>query len=57
MGSAYQIHMENKLGSITKGKFADMIVLNQNIFKVPITSVDQTKVLKTIFNGKVVYTK
>jgi predicted amidohydrolase YtcJ len=57
MGSAYQIHMENKVGSITKGKYADMIVLDQNIFKVPITKVDQTKVLTTIANGKVVYTK
>jgi predicted amidohydrolase YtcJ len=57
LGSAYQLHMENKLGTITRGKFADMIVLDQNIFKVPIAKVDQTKVLTTIFNGKVVYKK
>jgi predicted amidohydrolase YtcJ len=57
LGSAYQIHMEKKLGTITKGKFADMIVLDQNIFKVPVTQVDQTKVLTTVFNGKVVYEK
>lgn len=57
LGSAYQLHMENKLGTITRGKFADMIVLDQNIFKVPIEKVDQTKVLTTIVNGKVVYKK
>ncbi len=57
LGSAYQLHMENKLGTITRGKFADMIVLDQNIFKVPIAKVDQTKVLTTIVNGKVVYKK
>jgi hypothetical protein len=49
--------MDTKVGSITKGKFADMIVLDQNIFKVPIAKVDQTKVAMTIFNGKVVYKK
>ena len=57
MGSAYQFHMEKKVGSIAKGKYADMIVLDQNIFKVPVEKVDQTKVLTTIFNGKVVYKK
>ena len=57
LGSAYQLHMEKNLGTITPGKFADMIVLDQNIFKVPIAKVDQTKVLTTIFNGKVVYKK
>lgn len=57
LGSAYQLHMEKKLGSITRGKFADMIVLDQNIFKVPVEKVDQTKVLTTILAGKVVYKK
>jgi predicted amidohydrolase YtcJ len=57
LGSAYQFHMEKKVGSITKGKYADLIVLDQNLFKVPVEKVDQTKVLTTIFNGKVVYKK
>jgi len=57
LGSAYQIAMDTKVGSITKGKFADMIVLKKNIFKIPITEVDQTEVVMTIFNGKVVYKK
>ena len=39
------------------GKYADLIVLDQNLFKVPVQNVDQTKVLETIFNGKVVYRK
>lgn len=42
------------MGSITKDKFADMIVLDQNIFRVPITAVDHTKVLTTISSGEAV---
>ena len=57
LGSAYQIHMEKKLGTITKGKYADLIVLNQNILKVPVEKVDQTKVVLTVANGKVVHAK
>ena len=42
-------------GSIETGKYADFIVLDRNLFDVPITSVSETKVLLTVFEGQVVH--
>ena len=39
----------------TLGKLADIIVLDRNIFEVPITSVHDTKVLITMVGGEVVH--
>ena len=47
----------DKIGSIKKGKLADFIVLNQNIFDVPITELYLTRVERTVLGGNVVYTK
>ena len=55
MGSAYNQHRENEIGSIEVGKFADFIVTDQNIFEVPIQEVHKTKVLSTVLGGKDVY--
>jgi hypothetical protein len=46
---------ENELGSIEKGKAADMVVLNRNLFKIDPESIIDTKVVYTIFAGKIVY--
>jgi dihydroorotase-like cyclic amidohydrolase len=40
------------LGSIEEGKLADFIIIDQNIFEIPIETLYQTKVLNTIVNGK-----
>ena len=45
----------DKLGSIEVGKLADFIVIDQNIFEVPIESVKDTKVDLTVVGGKVVF--
>ncbi len=37
------------------GKLADMIVLSQNLFEIPATDIDSTKVILTLFGGKVVF--
>ncbi len=44
-------------GSIEAGKWADMIVLNHNLFEIPATDIHKTEVKKTIFKGRVVYQK
>jgi predicted amidohydrolase YtcJ len=43
------------LGSIEMGKVANMIVLSQNLFDIPKTEIGKTQVLKTVFQGRVVY--
>ncbi|NLB17434.1 MAG: amidohydrolase family protein [Syntrophomonadaceae bacterium] len=55
INGAYQLYREDKVGSIEKGKLADLIVVDQDIFKVDPLKIDQTKVLTTIFNGKPVF--
>ena len=55
LDSAYLMNIEKEVGSIEVGKWADMIVLSQNLFKVPVEQIDSTKVLLTVFNGKAVY--
>ena len=43
------------LGTISPGKWADMIVLDRNIFDVNPLEIHDTKVDMTLFDGKVVY--
>jgi len=43
------------VGAIKPGLFADLIVLDRNPFKVPITTVHDTKVQTAMINGDVVY--
>ena len=56
---AWVLGAEDELGSIENGKFADMIVLDQNLFDLEkakrLDRIGLTRVLKTIVGGKVVY--
>jgi len=45
------------LGSITPGKFADLIVLDQDIYRIDPEFIAQTQIEITFFNGKIVYDK
>ena len=55
INAAYEMHHEQVRGSIEAGKDADLIVIDQNLFKVPVTQISETRVLMTILGGKVVY--
>jgi hypothetical protein len=55
LGGAYSMRKENELGSIEKGKAADMVVLNRNLLEIDPGSIIDTKVVYTIFGGRVVY--
>ncbi len=55
VNGAYQLYREDSIGSLETGKFADMIVVDQDIFKVNPLDIDKTEVLTTIFDGDVVY--
>ena len=55
INNAWQVRMEDKLGSIEEGKLADMIVIDRNLFEVPVTDIHGTKVLETIRGGQTVY--
>ncbi len=55
--SARSIGMEEKLGSLETGKYADMIVLDTNILTAKEEEIKNAKVLVTILNGKIIYKK
>lgn len=55
INSAYVMRQEDKAGSIEVGKFADLIVINQNLFEIATDQIGQTKVLLTLLSGKEVY--
>jgi predicted amidohydrolase YtcJ len=55
INGAYQLYREKSIGSLESGKYADLIVVDQDIFKANPLNIDKTQVLTTIFNGKVVY--
>lgn len=46
---------EEKLGSISAGKKADFIVLDRNLFEIPVEDLWKTKVERTVVNGDIVY--
>jgi predicted amidohydrolase YtcJ len=54
-GGAYSSFQEKTLGKILPGYTADIIVFSQNLFEIPSMDIYKTKVLLTIFNGKIVY--
>jgi predicted amidohydrolase YtcJ len=55
-GSAYAAFTDSKVGTLEKGKEADLAVLSQDLFTVPGESIAKTKVVTTMVAGKVVYT-
>ena len=55
MHGARAMRMEDRIGSIEPGKLADLIVLERNIFEIPIEDVADTTIRQTYFEGKLVY--
>lgn len=52
---AKQLFMDEKIGKIEQGYYADLVVLEEDITKKDIQKVKDTKVMMTIMNGEVVF--
>lgn len=52
---AYQMGTENTRGSIAVGKYADFILINQNVLECDKYELYKTKVIMTFFEGRCVY--
>src|SRR5688572_16599302 len=55
LGSAYAEFAENRKGSITPGKLADLVILSKDIFKVPAREILDTRPVLTMVGGRVVH--
>ncbi len=52
---AYAAFQEKVLGSLTPGKYADFVVLDQDLMRIPVELILHTKVLQTWVGGVKVY--
>lgn len=53
--AARQMFLEQKIGSIEVGKYADLAVWDRDFYSVPTAEIKDAKCLMTIFDGKVVF--
>lgn len=55
LNGAYVMRQEDKVGSIEVGKLADFVILDKNLFDIEPNTINQTKIVTTVFNGEVIY--
>ena len=53
--AAYQLHMEDEIGSLEVGKKADVVVLDGNLFEKDAYEIHNTQVIMTVMDGAIVY--
>jgi len=56
-GNAYAVFAERKWGVLAPGYFADVVILDHNLFTMPPESLNTAKVTMTIAGGKVVFSR
>lgn len=55
INSAYVSHIEDRSGSLVVGKSADLVVLDRDLFKIPVDEISKAQVLLTLFAGEAVH--
>jgi predicted amidohydrolase YtcJ len=55
INAAFTNRNEKDTGSIEVGKFADLVVLDQNLFEIEVRDISETRALMTLFQGRVVH--
>jgi hypothetical protein len=53
--AAFAAHQENDRGTIAAGKFADLVVLSEDIMRGPPEAILRSRVSATIVGGAIVY--
>ena len=55
INGAVAVGKEKASGSLEEGKYANFIVLDRNMFEIPIADISETRVLRTVFEGGTVF--
>ncbi len=53
--AAHQMFLDEKIGSIAVGKYADLAVWDRDIYTIPTADIKDMRCILTIFNGDIVY--
>ncbi|MGE0442117.1 MAG: amidohydrolase [Gemmatimonadales bacterium] len=53
--AAHQMFLDDKIGSIEVGKYADLAVWDRNPYAVPTADLKDMRCLLTVFDGRIVY--
>lgn len=57
INGAYQLRMEDQVGSIKVGKKADLVFLEKDMFKIPVHTIHSIKIMQTMMDGKVTHSQ
>lgn len=52
---AWVNRLDRETGSVAPGKSADLLVLDRDLFRIPVRQIHETKVLLTLFRGRAVF--
>ena len=53
LGAAYQLRLDDRVGSVEAGKLADLIVLDRNIFEIDPHDIHGATVTMTMMDGRI----
>lgn len=55
MGGAFDARMENKIGSLEFGKYADLVILEEDLYSVLPSEIADVKILATMKGGTITF--
>ena len=55
--AAWQHFIDDSVGSLEVGKFADLVVISDDLLSVDVDKLSTVQVLTTVINGKVEYSR